>query len=415
MYTIIVLHVNKYPHLDSNFLIEVIRNFVRFTESAVTYQDVFWAITKNFMQMLQIEDCVVYEALPEQRRIIQRAAHGAKNPNGENINNLLELDYGTGIAGWVAEHQQTVCAEDVRKDSRYLVDDEPRLSELCVPIRFNGELLGVIDSENSRTGFFTLQHVHLFELIADLAANLLIRIRQNKELESLQRELQVLLNEKKQALEAAIVTVSDQSNELKIQEEKRELLIKEVHHRVNNNLQILSSIIHIYLMESDRIDSETLKEIQQKIQALSAIHLILLKSVENNKTAVKDFLLDLIASIRYTNASNYMMIHAVTDIPSLPINTLIPLGLLINEIMTSAANTHWKKGEAAQLHIRLKSEGSKVRMEISADKEIGEQKVSRDRNVNGILVEALINQLEGEELIPAKTGTIREIIFNRVD
>lgn len=405
---------NNSPNLDGNFLLEVIHNFVRFTASAITPQEVFWAITQNFMQTLQMEDCVVYESLPRERKIIQRAAHGSKNPNGEIINNLLELDYGVGIAGWVAEHQETVCVGDVRKDFRYIIDDEQRLSELCVPIQFNGELFGVIDSENSKADFYTNQHVYLFELIADLAANLLVRMRQKEELEALREELEVLLNQKKQALEEAIETVSDQSSELKIQEEKREMLIKEVHHRVNNNLQILSSIIHIYLMETENVTVSTLKEIQQKIQTLSAIHLILLKSLENNKTGVEDFLLDLTASIRYTN-SNYLMINVESDIVSLPINTLIPLGLLINEIATSAVSSHWEKGEAVVMNIQLEEEDGRILLEMSTEKKINPGKVMKTGSVNEILVEALIQQLEGEKLEACNPQTIRKIIFNRVD
>lgn len=405
---------NNSPNLDGNFLLEVIHNFVRFTASAITPQEVFWAITQNFMQTLQMEDCVVYESLPRERKIIQRAAHGSKNPNGEIINNLLELNYGVGIAGWVAEHQETVCVGDVRKDFRYIIDDEQRLSELCVPIQFNGELFGVIDSENSKADFYTNQHVYLFELIADLAANLLVRMRQKEELEALREELEVLLNQKKQALEEAIETVSDQSSELKIQEEKREMLIKEVHHRVNNNLQILSSIIHIYLMETENVTVSTLKEIQQKIQTLSAIHLILLKSLENNKTGVEDFLLDLTASIRYTN-SNYLMINVESDIVSLPINTLIPLGLLINEIATSAVSSHWEKGEAVVMNIQLEEEDGRILLEMSTEKKINPGKVMKTGSVNEILVEALIQQLEGEKLEACNPQTIRKIIFNRVD
>ncbi|MCE3295582.1 MAG: hypothetical protein K0R65_1296 [Crocinitomicaceae bacterium] len=406
---------NKSPHLNADFLIEVIHTFVRFTASAVTPQEVFWAITKNFMQTLQIEDCVVYESLPQKRKIIQRAAHGAKNPNGEIINNLLELDYGVGIAGWVAEHQETVCTGDVTKDPRYIVDDEPRLSELSVPILFNGELFGVIDSESSEGDFYTAQHVYLFELIADLAANLLVRMRQKEELESLKQELEELLDEEKQALEEAIETVYDQSSELKIQAENREILLKEVHHRVNNNLQILNSIIRIYLMETENVTVETLREIQQKIQTLSAIHLILLKSVENNKTGVEDFLLDLIASIRYSSDSNYLLINAESSVASLPINTLIPLGLLINEIAASAVNTHWEKGEAAELDLRLHPQGSRIIMELHTGKKIDPKKEARPDGVNEILVDALVHQLEGEKLENPGPHILRKIIFNRVD
>lgn len=397
---------------NSDFLLEVIHNFVRFTASSENNQDVFWAVTKNFMETLNIEDCVVYEASALDRKIIQRAAHGAKNPNGEMINNLLELDYGVGIAGWVAEHQETVLVSDTRQDPRYLVDDEERLSELCVPICFNGELFGVISSENSAENFFTERHVQLFELIADLAANLLVRIRQKEELARLKEELERILDKKKRDLEEVIETVSDQVSELKHQRDKGEILLREVHHRVNNNLQILHSVVNLYLIESPEITRETLVEIKGKIQILSAIHLILFKSVENKKQTLNDFLLDLIASIRYMNSDNYLNAHTGTKLIGMSLNTLIPLGLLIHEIITSSIQTYWKKGSPVELVLHLdRNNDESYILELNATHEISASKAKQQNTVSQTLIEAYIDQLEGEVLKPSADFGIWKIRF----
>ena len=272
------------------------------------------------------------------------------------------------------------------------------LSELAVPIQFNGELFGVIDAENSKENYYTAQHVQLFELIADFAANLLIRIRQKDELEVLKSELEELLLEKNQALEYAIETVSDQVSELKYHQEKKEILLREVHHRVNNNLQILSSVINIYLTETELIDASTLREIKNKIQTLSSIHLILLKSVENNKTKVLDFLLDLIASIRYMNQTNYLILDASSGISFLPMNTLIPLGLLINEVVNASAELYWEKGEAVDINIGLEEEGNEFLLVLKTSKAFNLKQLNKLKAVNQILIESYINQLDGENL-----------------
>lgn len=392
------------PYSDSEFLLQVIHNFIKFSSSAETFQEVFWAITKNFMDSLKIEDCVVYEALPHQRKIIQRAAHGEKNPNGEVIQNLLTLDYGVGIAGWVAENQETVCIGDTSIDSRYIKDDAIRFSEISVPIQFNGELFGVIDSENSEKNYYTQQHIQLFELIAELASTLLVRIRQKEELNDLKSELEKLLDNKRKALDEAIETVSEKVSELKHQEEKKEILIREVHHRVNNNLQILSSLINIYLTENENINRNHLKEIQQKIQTLSSIHLILLKSVENNKPSLQDFLLDLIASIRYMNESNYLVLNAQTWVPNFSMNTLIPLGMLINELINHSISKYWKTGETIELTISvIFNPNSFFILEITTIKDlIIEQNLSEYPT----LLEAFVNQLDGE-ILPIEQQKIK--------
>lgn len=389
---------NKLTYQNPDLLLEVIHNFLKFTSTAETYQEVFTAITKNFMEMLHIEECVVYEAFPKQGKLFQRAIHGSINPKGEMNNRIQEINYGEGIVGWVAENQQTICSPNNLKEPRYIVDRFMNLSELAVPIQFNGELFGVIDAENSKENYYTEQHVQLFELIADFAANLLIRIRQKDELENLKSELEELLDEKNQALEYAIEKVSNQVSELKYHQEKKEILLREVHHRVNNNLQILSSVINIYLTETEHIDAETLREIKNKIQTLSSIHLILLKSVENNKTKVIDFLLDLIASIRYMNQSNYLILEANSSISFLPMNTLIPLGLLINEVVNASAELYWEKGEAVDITIHLEEEGNELLLVLKTSKEFHLKQLNKLKAVNQILIESYINQLDGENL-----------------
>lgn len=406
---------NNPAYQDSDFFLEVIHKFVTVTSSAETPQEIFTAITKNFMEMLEMEECVVYEAVSKEKKLYQRAIHGSVNPKGEMNNNIQELNYGVGLVGWVAEHQETVCLGDVRNDTRYIYDDHFCLSELVVPIQFNGELFGVIDSENSNENYHTLQHVQLFELIADLAANLFVRIRQKDQLEALKTELENLLDEKKRALETAIETVSDQVSELKYHHERRAILIKEVHHRVNNNLQILSSIISIYLDKNEIIDASTLNAIKQKIQILSSIHLILLKSVENNKTSVQDFLLDLIASIRYMNQTNYLVLEAKSDIPYLPLNTLIPLGLLINETINASANLYWEKGEPVEISVNLNTQKTKMLLELKTSKSFDKETSKLLNPVDEILIDSYIQQLDGENLDSKDKNILWKIVLEEIE
>lgn len=401
------------PYQNASFLLEVIHNFVRYTLTATSAQEIFEAITQNFMQTLQIEDCAVFEALPDERRIVQRAAHGTLNPKGDVIYNLLSLEYGQGVSGWVAENQQTVCVADTRKDKRHLVDVENRLSELCVPIQFKGELLGVISAENSNLNFYTDQHIQVFEMIADMAASLLIRIRQQNELKELKEEIENLLEEKKHALYEAIETVSDQVSELKHQRDKREILLREVHHRVNNNLQILSSMVNLYLRETDEINEQTLIEIKEGIQILSSIHLILLKSVENNKHTTQDFLYDLMAAIRYMKAENYLVIHSKTNVPVLNLNTMVPLGLLLYNLIDDARAHYWSKGQAVELNLTVtRHPKSGFFVHLDAVHEV--KRLDNDKAVALVLIDALIEQLDGKVMEPDNLYGLWKIYLQEV-
>lgn len=396
----------KKTYDDSEFLLEVIHNFVGFTAAAETPQEVYFAITKNFLSTLHIQECVVYEAIPQEKKLVQRAIHGTMSPQGEMTNNLKELKYGEGVVGWVAENQQTVCISDTRKDKRYIKDRLNTLSELSVPIQFNGELFGVLDSESSEVDYYTEKDVHLFQLIADLAANLLVRIRQKSELNDLKNELEKLLDQKKKDLELAIEQVNDQEFELESEKEKQELLLKEVHHRVNNNLQILTSIISIYLSREANITVGTLEQIQQKIQTLSAIHLILLKSVEKDDNTVHNFLLDLFAAMRYINPENYLIVETSCEVEHLSMNTLIPLGLLLNELISKASSTFWKKGEPVELHVCLCKHEENYSLDVyTSDTFVFDKEKLGIGGVQDILIDALTHQLEGQFLEKGKRKT----------
>ena len=136
-----------------------------------TVDDIFWDVAKNCMNQLRFEDCVIYLYQPQNRLLIQKAAYGPKNPDKHEISNPMEIPYGKGIVGTVAASEKPVIVKDLRKDKRYIVDDQPRSSEIAVPIFVEGKLFGVIDSEHSRKNFYTRWHLRLLQKIAGICSN----------------------------------------------------------------------------------------------------------------------------------------------------------------------------------------------------------------------------------------------------
>jgi signal transduction histidine kinase len=135
-----------------------------------TIEDILWDIAKNFVKKLGFADCVVYEKDDQKNVLIQRAAFGPKNPDGRVILNIIEIELGKGIVGTVAQTGKAEIIKNTKKDSRYIVDDEARLSEIAVPIFVDGKVFGVIDSENSEKNFYTVYHLRLLEKIAVICA-----------------------------------------------------------------------------------------------------------------------------------------------------------------------------------------------------------------------------------------------------
>jgi two-component system, LytTR family, sensor kinase len=84
--------------------------------------------------------------------------------------NPIEIPLGKGIVGTVAQTGNAEIVNDTTADSRYIVDDKARFSEITVPIIHEGNVIGIIDSEHRRKRFFKETHVQVLQTIAKLCS-----------------------------------------------------------------------------------------------------------------------------------------------------------------------------------------------------------------------------------------------------
>lgn len=136
-----------------------------------------WASGAEAIAALGLEDCIVYLIDAGGTMLTQVAAYGPKLKAPREIAHPITLRIGQGVVGACAASRAVLCVNDTRDDPRYVVDDEPRLSELAVPLVHGGELLGVLDSEHSRAGFYNERHVHVLQQIATLLSGRLAELR----------------------------------------------------------------------------------------------------------------------------------------------------------------------------------------------------------------------------------------------
>jgi ligand-binding sensor domain-containing protein/putative methionine-R-sulfoxide reductase with GAF domain len=172
-------------------------------------EDILWDVTRNCISHLKFEDCVIYVADAERKVLIQKAAWGPKTTDENKILNPIEIPFGEGITGTVAKTGKAEIIADTTKDKRYIVDDASRLSEICVPIIADGNLLGVIDSEHSRKNFFTAKHLSILTTIASLCAVKILRSVTEEEKRQAQEELQYM---QQRAVETEMLALRAQMN-----------------------------------------------------------------------------------------------------------------------------------------------------------------------------------------------------------
>ena len=133
--------------------------------------EVLWDVAKNLIGKLGFVDCMIYLWNDDKTKMIQKAGFGPKG-SIEEINKLhFDVLPGQGVVGYVMQTKEPVMIPDTSKDARYRVDEMIRSSEATVPVIYNNELIGVIDSEHPEKNFFTSRHLHIMNTIAALIAN----------------------------------------------------------------------------------------------------------------------------------------------------------------------------------------------------------------------------------------------------
>ena len=200
----------KAEHYKNQFELEQISNYFSSSlTSKKTKDDVLWDVAQNLIGRMNYEDCIIYLWNDERTKMIQKAAYGPKGKPEFISSQVFEVLPGQGIVGHAILSHQPILVNDTRMDNRYRVDDEFRLSEVCVPIIHNGELLGIIDSEHSQANYFTERDIKILTTIATLIGNKLKQIESEQSLDAKRKEL-VNINE--QLAEARLSALQSQMN-----------------------------------------------------------------------------------------------------------------------------------------------------------------------------------------------------------
>ncbi len=194
--------------------LKVINEFAVSILSNNTVDEIVWAVAKHAIAYLDLEDCVIYLLDDSGTQLIQRAAHGPKNPEAYEILDPIVIPLGSGIVGSVAVSGIAEIIEDTRLDERYIVDDDIRLSELAVPILYQGDVIGVIDSEHSQLNFFTESHKNILTTLASMASAKIINAITIEKLQESETELKTYRDHLEELVSIRTKNLTERTDEL---------------------------------------------------------------------------------------------------------------------------------------------------------------------------------------------------------
>jgi PAS domain S-box-containing protein len=197
---------------------------------------------------------------------------------------------------------------------------------------------------------------------------------------------------------------------------EKEALLRELHHRVKNNMQIIISLINMQMHESN--DDEMigkLRDIQQRVWSMAIIHEDLYMAKNLSKINFGNYLKKLANNVAnaYSENSSINLKFNVSDV-FLDLDNAIPCGLIVNELLSNSFKHAFPenlKGKDNEVFIELKAVGNKFLLTLG-DNGIGmkEHDKNTERNTLGlVLVEILVNQLKGSIKLYNKKGTRYEI------
>ena len=207
------------------------------------------------------------------------------------------------------------------------------------------------------------------------------------------------------------------NNESKVLQE-RELLLKEVHHRVKNNLQIISSLLNLQSHSvTDEPVKAVIKESQGRVKSIAMIHQLLYQSGMYSSIDFSKYLEQLMISIRTTyHKSGTKIEYAIkAEKIRLDIDTAIKLGIITNELVTNSYKYAFGKNQEGMIHIGLdKNENHEIVYSIWDNGKGLPKNFNLDQTETlGLkLVKLLSQELKAKLNYTIKNGTRFQFVFS---
>ena len=216
--------------------------------------------------------------------------------------------------------------------------------------------------------------------------------------------------------------VTDQityQKELEVSLKEKETLLAEIHHRVKNNLAIITSMMELQSMESgDHELQRSLRIAQQRIQTIATIHELLYSAESLSFIDFGENITKLAQSLEniYTEGKAITLEIDVDYVP-MNINQAIPCALMVNEVLTNAYKHAFNEQEEGHIGIKLWEEEYMLLLSIMDDGVGLNKKVDQEKttSIGMTLINLLKQQLEAELKFTNRNGTHFELRFKKAD
>ncbi|GAB4199912.1 MAG: hypothetical protein Fur0023_02710 [Bacteroidia bacterium] len=206
----------------------------------------------------------------------------------------------------------------------------------------------------------------------------------------------------------------EKQNQLQNLLKENEVLIKEIHHRIKNNLQVISSMINLQVQQEENPHTQNiLKDIQNRVYSMALIHQTLYQNRNYTSINISNTILMLIQNILYSFNRTDIQITPQLEEIILDVNTSIPLALIVNEIVTNIAKYAFPLNFQGEKNVEINLNRQNYNIELSVkDNGVGIPKEKLDKNISDIgfnIIRALSEQINAQLLITSEPNKGTEI------
>jgi two-component sensor histidine kinase len=293
--------------------------------------------------------------------------------------------------------------------AQFQVEFETEKKDIAIKVLQQEQELQKSRLEHSRTTniIVIISVIVLALLLALLYNRYRIKQRLNRQLEQKQQAI----NERNIALEHLIGEKDGLIRE-------KDWLVKEIHHRVRNNLQIVISLLNAQaeFLENPSARS-AIQESRERMEAIAIVHQKLYQAENNTLIHVRTYIFELVDNLQdcFANGSYIHFLLSIADIV-LDISQSVPLGLILNEAITNAIKYAYPKGQHGAVRISLQpTKDNRIELRISDDgKGLPPNFDWKNSPSLGLqLINLLAEQLKGELYFVNKAGLEILLIFKR--
>ncbi|MBL4593508.1 MAG: sensor histidine kinase [Flavobacteriales bacterium] len=198
--------------------------------------------------------------------------------------------------------------------------------------------------------------------------------------------------------------------------DEKEVLFKEVHHRVKNNFQVISSLLNLHANNTDNeAVQKALGEAKDRVGSMALVHEKLYQSKDLTQIKMDEYISQLIEHLiaSFDSQIDFESIIKIDNV-YMDIETAVPLGLIFNELITNSIKYAFKQKANNAIEIEIKKVGDKIQVKYK-DNGIGLPKDFDLDNLESLglnLVQILVLQIHGELVVKIDNGTCFSFEFN---